>query len=577
MKADKKEFKIEMNQSGIRRTLKKFEKKNIVKRMWDKDTSVWKKGESYKELINNRLGWMSLPVSMSGNCDEINTFAEDLRDNGFTDAVVMGMGGSSMCPEVCRNTFGIKKGFLNLHILDTTDPLTILKIEESIDIDKTIFIVSSKSGTTIEVDSFFRYFFDKVKKTKGDEAGNHFAAVTDPGTYLETLAKENKFRKVFINPADIGGRYSALSYFGLVPAALTGVDIKLLLNNAESMMERCMLVSSEKNPGLMLGTIISELALEGKDKLTFFLPYEISSFGYWAEQLIAESTGKEGKGILPVEGEGLGKRNSYKKDRVFVRFILGKESKEESKIYKELAGKMINVINIRLKDIYDIGGQFYLWEFATAVMGIVLGINPFDEPNVKESKDNTGEVLKYYEENGKLPEQDPEAKTEGLKIYFDEELFLKNSSGKNTLIKGNIENNLNYFFDQIKKGDYTAIMAYIQKDKLSEKYLQKIRELIRSSKALATTVGYGPRFLHSTGQLHKGGADNGVYIQIVADDTRDIAIPGRPYSFGILKQSQAVGDYESLVKHNRRVIKIDLGKDINKGFKELYKTLKKIL
>ncbi|MBP9192737.1 MAG: transaldolase, partial [Ignavibacteria bacterium] len=217
------------------------------------------------------------------------------------------------------------------------------------------------------------------------------------------------------------------------------------------------------------------------------------------------------------------------------------------------------------------------WEFATAVMGIVLGINPFDEPNVKESKDNTGEVLKYYEENGKLPEQDPEAKTEGLKIYFDEELFLKNSSGKNTLIKGNIENNLNYFFDQIKKGDYTAIMAYIQKDKLSEKYLQKIRELIRSSKAMATTVGYGPRFLHSTGQLHKGGADNGVYIQIVADDTRDIAIPGRPYTFSILKQSQAVGDYESLVKHNRRVIKIDLGKDINKGFKELYKTLKKIL
>jgi len=389
---------------------------------------VWKKGENYGEIIHNRLGWMSLPVSMSGNCDEINAFADDLRNNGFTDAVVMGMGGSSMCPEVCRDTFGIKKGYLNLHILDTTDPLTILKIEESIDLEKTIFIVSSKSGTTIEVDSFFRYFFDKLKISKGDDAGNHFAAVTDPGTYLETLAKENKFRKVFINPADIGGRYSALSYFGLVPAALIGVDIKSLLNNAETMMDRCMLVSPEKNPGLMLGTIIGGLALEGKDKLTFFLPYEISSFGYWAEQLIAESTGKEGKGILPVEGEGLGKRDSYKKDRVFVRFILGKESKEESKIYKELAGKRINVINIRLKDIYDIGGQFYLWEFATAVMGILLEINPFDEPNVKESKDNTGEVLKYYEDNGKLAEQDPEAKTEGLKIFFDEELFLKNSS-----------------------------------------------------------------------------------------------------------------------------------------------------
>ncbi|HMQ68148.1 MAG TPA: hypothetical protein PKA90_03910 [Ignavibacteria bacterium] len=577
MKPDKKEFKLGKNRSGISKTLKKFEKRDVIKRIWEKDTTIWKKGENYDELIKNRLGWMSLPTEMISNCDEINAFTDDLRENGFTHAVVMGMGGSSMCPEVCRDTFGIREGYLNLHILDTTDPLTILDIEDSIEIEKTIFIVSSKSGTTIEVDSFFRYFFEKIKKIKGEEAGKQFAAVTDPGTFLESLAGEKKFRKVFINPADIGGRYSALSYFGLVPASLTGVDIKLLLNNAGIMMERCMRVSTKMNPGIMLGTIAGELALEGKDKLTFFLPYELRSFGYWAEQLIAESTGKEGMGILPVEGEGIGKRSSYKKDRVFVRFILGKENKDEKKIFEELTGDKINLINIRLKDLYDIGGQFYLWEFATAVMGAVLGINPFDEPNVKESKDNTGKVLEYYKENGKLPVQTPSADQDGIKIYLDEELNQKKLSGDDRLSNWDIEKYLAYFFEQIKKGDYAAIMAYIQKDKINEKYLQKIRELFRSRKEIATTVGYGPRFLHSTGQLHKGGADNGVFVQIVAEDTRDIDIPDRPYTFGILKQSQAIGDYQSLIKHNRRVIKIDLGKDIEKGLKELFKILKKTL
>ena len=574
MKKNKLEFDLADYSSGIKKTLKKFKNKNIINRIWEKDSTVWKEEEGYDELIKNRLGWMSLPVSMIDNCDEINGFTDELRDSGFTHAVVMGMGGSSMCPEVCRDTFGIKEGYLNLHILDTTDPLTILSIEDSIDIDKTIFIVSSKSGTTIEVDSFFRYFFDKVKKLKGAEAGRQFAAITDPGTNLESTAAENNFRKIFTNPADIGGRYSALSYFGLVPAALIGADIKLFLNNAEAMMERCMLLTPEMNPGLMLGAIAGELALEGKDKLTFFLPYGIRSFGYWVEQLIAESTGKENKGILPIEGEGIGKKSSYKRDRVFVRYVLGKDSKDEKKIFDELAGKKINLINIVLNDIYDIGGQFYLWEFATAIMGAVLKINPFDEPNVKESKDNTGNVLKFFEENNSLPVQTPLAEKDGLKIYLDEEHYGKKLS---EIINPGIENYLSFFFNQIKKGDYSAIMAYIQRNKLSEKYLQKIRELIRSRKQTATTVGFGPRFLHSTGQLHKGGANNGVFIQIIAEDVKDIAIPDKPYTFGVLKESQAIGDYESLVKHKRRVLKIDLGKDIEKGFKELYKSLKKAL
>jgi len=577
MKISKKDFNARKYRSNIFELLKEFDKTDLVKRIWDKDSTVWKEGKEYDALINNRLGWLSLPESMKSNCSEINAFVNEITAEGFTYAVVLGMGGSSMCPEVCRETFGIKEGYLKLFIIDSTDVNTISNIGDSIDIDKTLFIISSKSGGTIEVDSFMRYFFNKVKESKGAEAGKQFIAITDPQTQLESHAKENNFRKIFINPADIGGRYSALSYFGLVPAALIGVDINKLLKNAEKMMDSCKLSMTEKNPGAFIGAICGKLAMEGKDKLTFILPYEIHSFGFWVEQLIAESTGKEGKGIVPVEGEGIGKPSSYGRDRVMVYFTSGKESKDEKKIMKGFLRKNFPILNIALKSKFDLGGQFYLWEFATAVMGAVLGINPFDEPNVKESKDNTGNVLIYFDENKKLPETVPQAKYKDLKVYVDEKLFSKKLPDEKKLKKWNAEDCTQFFFKQSKRGDYVAMMAYIQKNKKNEKLLQNIRELIRNEKKLATTLGYGPRFLHSTGQLHKGGAGNGMFIQIISDDAKDLEIPGKPYSFGVLKQSQAIGDYESLLKHKRRVLKVNVGSDIEKGLKEFYKLLKKAI
>ncbi|MEO8665988.1 MAG: hypothetical protein ABI462_10865 [Ignavibacteria bacterium] len=572
MKISKKNFKLGKFNKKVLQTLKKFNKENIVNRIWEKDAAVWKEGPEFNELIKNRLGWLTLPVSMKSNCDEINLFVDELRSEGYTHAVVLGMGGSSMCPEVCREIFGVREGYLNLHVLDSTDPMTVNDIENSIDIEKTLFIVSSKSGSTIEVDSFLRYFFDKVSKVKGQNAGKNFIAITDPATLLESTAKENNFRKIFINPPDIGGRYSALSYFGLVPAAIIGVDIVKFLNNAENMMDDCMTIIAEKNPGVYLGTAIGELSKKGTDKLTFVLPPRISSFGFWVEQLIAESTGKEDKGVIPVEGEATGKISSYGKDRLFTCLTLGKENGSERKLKKALIKNDRPLIEIELDELYDIGGQFYLWEFATSVMGVVIGINPFDEPNVKESKDNTGNVLKYFEENKKLPEQKPQVQDKDLSVYVD-----KKSSGKKKTDKWKAEDFLKYFLDMSKKGDYISLMAYIQKNKSNENILQEIRELLRSKKKLATTAGYGPRFLHSTGQLHKGGPDNGLYIQIVQDDTKDLEIPGKPYSFGVLKQSQANGDYESLKKHNRRVIRIDLGRNVEKGLTELYKKIKKAL
>ncbi|MEO8211495.1 MAG: transaldolase, partial [bacterium] len=557
--------------------LNKLDKERLVERIWERDSTVWKKEKDYDVLIKNRLGWLSLPLTMKNNCEEINAFVDEVREERFAYAVVLGMGGSSMCPEVCSETFGVKEGYLKLFVLDTTDPVTIFDIENSIDLEKTLFIVSSKSGGTIEVDSFFRYFFDKVKKIKNTDAGKQFIAITDPQTQLESTAKENNFRKIFTNPADIGGRYSALSYFGLVPAALIGIDIIKFLGNAEKMMNDCMTFKSEKNPGAVIGAATGELAKKGKDKLTFILPFKIKSFGYWVEQLIAESTGKEGKGIIPIEGEGIGKPSSYGTDRLLIYFKLEKEGKDEKKIIGSYIKKDFPVINIELKDVYDIAGQFYLWEFATAVMGAGLEINPFDEPNVKESKDNTGNILKYFEDNKKLPLQIPLAVKDDLKIYLDEKAFDKKLIRKKRLKNQDADDYLKFFFNQTKKNDYFAMMAYIQKNKVSENLLQKIRELIRSKEKIATTLGYGPRFLHSTGQLHKGGAANGLFLQIISDDKKDIEIPGKPYSFGTLKQAQAIGDYESLLKHNRRVLRVNIGSDIERGLRELYKIVKKAI
>jgi len=515
-----------------------------------------------------------LPLSMQEKSDEINSFVKEVKGNGFEYAVVLGMGGSSMCPEVCRDTFGVRKGFLNLFVLDSTDPQAISDIENSIDIAKTLFIVSSKSGSTIEVDSFLRYFYAKAEDIFGADAGSRFIAVTDPGTYLEKLSAELGFRKTFINPADIGGRYSALSFFGLVPAALIGVDIVRLLKNAEEVMNVCFENSISVNPAFAAGVLASALSELGVDKLTFILSEKIESFGYWAEQLIAESTGKESKGILPVEGEITGKANTYGRDRFFVNIYLKKDkiNKKVNPLFK----KKFPALNIELDDLYDLGGLFYFWEFATAVMGAELKINPFDEPNVKESTDNPSNVLDYYEKNKKFPEQKSISGNKKIRIFPGNENDALNILAQKTG-EVKITDSIKNFTDKYTAGDYFAVMAYLNKTEKTEKLLRQLREILRSNFKAATTIGYGPRFLHSTGQYHKGGPDKGMFIQIVCEDKIDKDIPGKNFSFGILKQSQAAGDFESLQMHNRKVIKISVGADVNKGLKVIIKEFKKAL
>lgn len=574
MKITKKDFKFGRFESDVKRKFKNYENSDIPERIYSKDFTVWKNETEYEALIKNRLGWLMLPLSMQEKSDEINSFVKEIKGNGFEYAVVLGMGGSSMCPEVCRDTFGVRKGFLNLFVLDSTDPQAISDIENSIDIAKTLFIVSSKSGSTIEVDSFLRYFYAKAEDIFGADAGSRFIAVTDPGTYLEKLSAELGFRKTFINPADIGGRYSALSFFGLVPAALIGVDIVRLLKNAEVVMNVCFENSISVNPAFAAGVLASALSELGVDKLTFILSEKIESFGYWAEQLIAESTGKESKGILPVEGEITGKANTYGRDRFFVNIYLKKDKK--IKKVKPLFKKKFPALNIELDDLYDLGGLFYFWEFATAVMGAELKINPFDEPNVKESKDNTSNVLDYFEKNKKFPEQKSISGNKKIQIFpGNENDALNILAQKNGEVK--ITDSIKNFTDKYTAGDYFAVMAYLNKTEKTEKLLRQLREILRSNFKAATTIGYGPRFLHSTGQYHKGGPDKGMFIQIVCEDKIDKDIPGKNFSFGILKQSQAAGDFESLQMHNRKVIKISVGADVNKGLKEIIKEFKKAL
>ncbi len=573
MNLKSKDIKLGKINSKVEKAIRKFETKNIIKRIWEKDPTVWKKDPEYSEVIVNRLGWLSLPYTMTNNVYEISEFVKEVKAEGFTDAVLLGMGGSSMGPEVISDVFGYQQDFLRLHVIDTTDPSAILRTEEAVDISKTLFIVSSKSGTTIEVDSLFRYFFEKVKSVNPEKPGKNFTAITDPETALQEVAAENGFRKVFTNPKDIGGRYSVLSYFGLVPAALTGVDLIEFLKSAGDMMNSCSNLDPRSNPGAFLGIVTSIAATEGRDKLTFSYSDNLKSFGYWVEQLIAESTGKEKKGILPVEGESVGKPRIYVKDRFFVFTSLGKKNEKLTRKFAALAGKGNPVAKISLSGKYDIAGQFYLWEFATAVMGSMLKINPFDEPNVSESKSNSLKVLKEFEESGKLPDE--------RAVFTDKSFSVRMNSGTAKLkISSNKDikagDLLSAFLMLREKGDYFAIMAYIDADKSNKLLLNKLRELLREKTKCPVTVGFGPRFLHSTGQYHKGGPDKGMFIQIVNTDKTDVSIPGKSYTFSVLKNAQAIGDYESLTRWKRRVLRIRLNGDTGEGLSKICNVLKKI-
>jgi transaldolase/glucose-6-phosphate isomerase len=529
-------------QPAVDSQLAALQKGEAARRLWAKDSTLWSADPAKRDEIRDRLGWLNVAEKMLEHASQFRELALDGR--AYTDVVLLGMGGSSLGPDVLRNTFGASKGHPKMHVLDTTDPATILATRRKIQFGKTLFVVASKSGETTETLSHFAYFWDQVQKSgKGGKPGHQFAAITDPGTSLEKLAKEHGFRWIFSNPPDIGGRYSVLSYFGLVPGALMGVDVAELLERATEMASSCAdSVPAQTNPGLWLGAVMGRLAVQGRNKLTLICSPKVATFGYWVEQLLAESTGKEGKGIVPVEGEPLGRAPVYGADRLFVYIRMDADAPNRAVAALEKAGQP--VVTLTLRDTLDLGGEFLRWEIATAIAGSVLGIDPFDQPNVQESKDNTKRVLAQFKKAGKLPpaESTPAARAR-------------------TGVKGLIA--------RAKPGAYFAIMAYTARTATSEAAISAIRTAVRDNTQIATTAGYGPRFLHSTGQLHKGGPKTGLFLQVVQQDAQDVAIPGQPFSFSILKQAQSLGDLKSLSSRRLPVLRVTLGRDPAAGWKAL--------
>ncbi|MGH7903783.1 MAG: bifunctional transaldolase/phosoglucose isomerase [Candidatus Dormibacteraceae bacterium] len=520
-----------------------LQSEDLPHRLWSLDPSLWSSRAETLEEIKNRLGWLTVTEKMLDQAARLNKIARE--GQSFADVVLLGMGGSSLGPDVLRHTFGHAGGHPRLHVLDTTDPGTVLDLVSSISPRETLFVVSSKSGTTLETLSHFSLFWDRTRAEVGDKAGRHFAAVTDPDTPLVRLAAEHGFRWLFENPPDIGGRYSVLSYFGLVPAALMGVDAVELLERAREMTLSCdASIPVEKSPGIWLGAVAGQLAARGRDKLTLIASPKIATLGFWVEQLIAESTGKQGKGIVPVEGEPLRSPDAYGSDRLFVQVRMDKDPEHPGVAALEKAGQP--VVTLTLRDKLDLGGEFLRWEIAVAVAGSILGINPFDQPNVQESKDNTSRVLAEFKTRGALPTVNELAASDP-----------KLPAGIAKLA------------GRLKEGSYFAVMSYTARSSASERALGRIRAAVLDARHVATTAGYGPRFLHSTGQLHKGGPGKGVFLQVVQEDARDLAIPGQDFGFRTLKAAQALGDLQSLESRELPVLRVNLGSNHAAGWKAL--------
>jgi transaldolase / glucose-6-phosphate isomerase len=542
-------------QDEVDRALVRFDQASVPHRIWIKDASVWSTEDAHVNEIMNRLGWLTVLNEMQTHLAELLAFAGEVRAAGFTDVVVLGMGGSSLGPDVARLTFGRATGYPRLHVLDTTQPDAVGALAKSQDVIKTLFIVASKSGTTSEIEAFHRYFRARVRAKLGDAYGRNFIAITDPDTALGAVAQADGFRRVFINRPDIGGRYSVLSYFGLVPMALSGIDVAQLLDRTAAMAQACgPTVPSASNPGMWLGAIMGELAQAGRDKITFLASKPIASFGYWVEQLIAESTGKSGVGIVPIEGESIGAAKVYGTDRLFVVLKLGDDRVLEAKA-AALEGAGHPIVRITLSDVYDLGAEFFRWEMATVAAAAIMQIDPLDQPNVTESKNNTKSLLAAYKSTGRLVEGD--------------RIEARNAKALDAAVSGLLK--------QVQPGDYVAIMAYVPMTAENDRALQAARKIIRNKLKVATTIGYGPRFLHSTGQLHKGGANQGVFIQITADATKDQPIEGQDLSFGTLIRAQALGDLQALQSRGYRVARIHLGKNVAAGLAAVQSAVKAAL
>ena len=536
-----------------------------VRRFWQHDASLWTGTDEAKWM-----GWLDITAQQIAHSDQLQAAVADVKIENFTDILLLGMGGSSLCPDVLAMTFGRIAGFPRLHVLDSTDPAQVKAAENKVNLASTLFIVSSKSGTTLEPNIFKQYFFERAKQTVGaDKAGSRFIAITDPGSKMQQVAEADHFRHIFPGLPSIGGRYSALSNFGVVPGALMGLDMGRFLARTQEMVEACGAgVGVEQNPGVLLGIILGTAARSGRDKLTLITSPGISALGAWLEQLVAESTGKQGKGIVPLDREDVGPPEIYGNDRMFayVRLESAPDKAQDAKVAAlEQAGHP--VVRIPLGDIYDLGQEFFRWEIATAVSGSIIGINPFNQPDVEASKIATRNLTTEYEKTGSLPAEKPVLEDGGIKLFTDavNAEALAKAAGSDKTLAG-------YLRAHIKRagtGDYFALLAYIQMNTSHETLLQKLRLALRDRKRVATCLEFGPRFLHSTGQAYKGGPNSGVILQVTCDDAADLSVPGQKYTFGVVKAAQARGDFQVLAERGRRALRVHLGKDLAAGLERL--------
>jgi transaldolase/glucose-6-phosphate isomerase len=558
--------------ASVKSTIADWQSGGKMKRLWDRDASLWTGEDEAKWL-----GWVDIVDEQIAQHDTLQKFAKEVQTRGFQLILLLGMGGSSLCPEVLRMTFGRIPHFPELHVLDSTDPAQVKAFEHKIDIPKTLFIVSSKSGSTLEPNIFKQYFFERTKQVVGaDKVGSHFVAITDPGSKMQQVAEGDHFLHVFFGRPSIGGRYSALSNFGMVPAAAIGLDTKKFLERAAEMERACgPSVKVDENPGAVLGMILGSAANARRDKVTIITSPGISDLGAWLEQLIAESTGKVGKGIIPVDREHLASPGVYGNDRVFAYIRLESEvdSEQDAKVTAlEKAGHP--VVRITMPDTYDLGAEFFRWEIATAVAGAIIGINTFNQPDVEASKIATRTLTSEYEKTGSLPPEKPILEDSGVKLFTDE----KNAAD---LAKGASEKSLVGYLKahlgRIHAGDYFALVGYIQMNAEHEQSLQTLRHAVRDAKHVATCLGFGPRFLHSTGQAYKGGPNSGVFLQITCDDAVELPVPGQKYTFGIVKAAQARGDFQVLAERGRRALWLHLGKDLKSGLATLQAAVRRAL
>lgn len=540
-------------EDAVKEQFVSWNSENKIRRIWEKDASVWSNDEEAKWL-----GWLTIAEEELKELQKYRDFHADIELAGFKDILLMGMGGSSLCPEVLAVTFGNR----NFHILDSTDPAQVKATEDKLDLARTLFIVASKSGSTLEPNCFKQYFFDRASQIS-DEPGRQFVAVTDPGSKMERIAKDDGFRYVFYGRPEIGGRFSALSSFGLAAAASMGLAVDTLLERANEMAELCRRHNSEENPGALLGLVLGTCHKLGRDKLTIFTSPEIYDLGAWLEQLIAESTGKNGVAIIPVDREPILDAENYYNDRVFVHIgVKGSPTEEETYTRLEDIERAGHpMVRVELESLYHISQEFFRWEFATAVAGAVMGINPFNQPDVESAKIEAGKLTDKYEGTGKLPSEVPFFEEGGISLFSDAANVLELDAAAGD--KRSLPNYLKAHISRLGQGDYFALLAYVEMNADNDSALQAIREIVLEKELSATCLGFGPRFLHSTGQAYKGGANNGVFLQITSDDEIDLPVPGQKYTFGVVKTAQARGDFQVLVDRGRRALRIHIGGGIN--------------